>query len=364
MMEATSQALNAPKPARRWGPKQLAWLLLGAAITIGAVVLVVRDLDVNETGHAFREADYRWFVPAAIFLFADLQLRAVRWRLLLAAGRETSHNNLFGVQNVGYLVSNVFPIRAGEVARVLLIDQLEKTGKIRAAASVFCERLIDVLAMVILLIALFPFVDEPRSVTVLALFVGAAAVAGAATLLVLSHLNDHGSAFWSGWVQRLPKGPFLEDMLDTALQSLRPLRRAAALAPIVLLTTVIWASAALSFYMVMKAFHVDNGIAVACLLLTATTLSMVVPSLPGYVGVFQVVAVETLMRVSNVEQPAALSYAVGQHALIYLMPVVLGALFLLTHRGLWRDLMKSLRPGAREEIAQHASRPAAAESPE
>jgi uncharacterized membrane protein YbhN (UPF0104 family) len=363
MMEATSHALNVSKAGRRWGARQLAWLLLEAAITAGAVALVVRGIGLQETGHAFRDADYRWFVPAAVFLFGDFQLRALRWRLLLGAGRGTSHNNLFGVQNVGYLVSNVFPFRAGEVARVLLIDELEKTGKVRAAASVFCERLIDVLAMVLLLVALFPFVDEPAWATGPVLLVGAAAVTGAAALLVLSHLNDHGAAFWKDWiVQRLPKGALLEDLLNTALQSLRPLRRAAGVAPIVLLTAVIWTSAALSFYMVMKAFRVGGGMEVAAFVLAATTLSMVVPSSPGYVGVFHAVAVETLVEVFGVDRETALSYAVGQHGLIYLMPAALGSIFLLTHRGLWRDLAQSLRPGAREHILEQE--PLAAAEPQ
>jgi uncharacterized membrane protein YbhN (UPF0104 family) len=357
MMEATSQPLNTPSAGRRFAPGQAAWLLLQIAVTAGAIVLVVWGLDLRETGDAFREADYRWFIPAAIFLFADLQLRALRWRLLLALGRDASHRSLFGAQNVGYLVSNVLPFRAGEVARVLLIDEMEKTGKVRAAASVFCERLIDVLAMVLLLVALFPFVDEPGWATGPALFVGAAACAGAAALLIASHLNDAGKAFWTSWLRRLPKAEFIEESLDTALRSLRPLRRAAAVAPILILTAVVWFSAASSFYMVMKAFHVDSGPAAAGLVLTATTLSMVVPSSPGYVGVFHAIAVQTLVDVFGVEREPALSYAVGQHGLIYLMPALLGVYFLATHRGLWRDLVRSLRSGrVAAPVGEHSQR--------
>jgi hypothetical protein len=53
--------------------------------------------------------------------------------------------------------------------------------------------------------------------------------------------------------------------------------------------------------------------------------------------------VQTLGEVFGVDKEVALTYAFGQHALIYLLPAALGGIFLLTHRRLWHDLVQSLR---------------------
>lgn len=364
MSEAPPPVVDTTMRARLAGLRRAAWLLLALAISAVAIVRLLDGIHFGDTRSAFRDADYAWFIPAVLFLVVDLQLRAVRWRLLLDAGRHVSHNNLFGASNVGYLVNNVLPFRAGEIARVFLIDELEKTGKIRAAASAAVERVLDVLAMMVLLIALFPFIDEPGWATGPALVLGAGAITGFVALLALSHMNDAGRSFWSAPVRRVPRvGGRLVDVADTVLRAVAPLRRGATLAIVAGLTAVIWGCAAMSFYMVLTAFHLDGGITAAALVLTATTLIMVVPSAPGYVGVFHAAAVPALVEVFGIPKEQALTYAVAQHGMIYLVTTVLGAGFLLSHRGLWRQVVRSLRPGERAALAPGDGSPVPAPIP-
>lgn len=348
MDEAAPPARDAAASARPASLRRAAWLLLALAISAAAIVRLLDGINFGDTQSAFRDADYVWLVPAVLFLVVDLQLRAVRWRLLLDADHHVSHNNLFGASNVGYLVNNVLPFRAGEIARVFLIDELEKTGKIRAAASAVVERVLDVLAMMVLLIALFPFIDEPGWATGPALILGVCVIIGFIVLLALSHMNDAGRSFWSAPVRRVPRvGAMLADVADTVLRALAPLRRSATLAIVAALTAVIWGFAAMSFYMVLTAFHLDGGITAAALVLTATTLIMVVPSAPGYVGVFHAAAVPALVDVFGIPREQALTYAVAQHGVIYIVTTALGAGFLLSHPGLWRQVIRSLRPEQR-----------------
>jgi len=364
MSEAPPPVVDTTMRSRPAGLRRAAWLLLALAISAVAIVRLLDGIHFGDTRSAFRDADYVWFIPAVLFLVVDLQLRAVRWRLLLDAGRHVSHNNLFGAANVGYLVNNVLPFRAGEIARVFLIDELEKTGKIRAAASAAVERVLDVLAMMVLLIALFPFIDEPGWATGPALVLGAGVIIGFVVLLALSHMNDAGRSFWSAPVRRVPRvGGRLVDVADTVLRAVAPLRRAATLAIVAALTAVIWGCAAMSFYMVLTAFRLEGGITAAALVLTATTLIMVVPSAPGYVGVFHAAAVPALVEVFGIPKEQALTYAVAQHGMIYLVTTALGAGFLLSHRGLWRQVVRSLRPGERAALAPGDESPVPAPVP-
>jgi uncharacterized protein (TIRG00374 family) len=324
--------------------RRFAWIAIELAVTGGALALLFWQLDIAATREAFAEADYWLLAPAVLLLVADLQLRAVRWRLLLALRRPINHNNLFGSSNVGYLVNDILPFRAGEIARVLLIDELEKTGKVRTGASVVVERAIDAITMVLLLVALFPFIDEPSWATGPALVLGAVVVVALATLVVMERMNDAGRHPWKPLLRRVPRiGPRLEELSDTVLSGFAPLRRPVTLAGVVALTALLWFMAILSFWCVTEAFHLDVGIEGAALVLAATTLGMVVPSSPGYVGVFHAVAVETLVSVFGVPKESAVTYAVAQHGVIYFVPGFLGAVFLFTRRSVWHEFIASMR---------------------
>ena len=319
-------------------------LVAQLVVTVGALVLLFRGLDLGATVDAFKDANY-WLLPVAIaFLLADLGLRAVRWRLLLKPQDGLSLDNLFGATTVGYLVSNILPFRLGEVARVLAVDRLESTGRVRAASSVAIERGIDVVAMVVLVVALFPFIDEPSWTRGPALILGAVVVAGFVMLAVMARLNESGRSFWRPLIRVVPRfSERLEHLLDNVLAGFHPLLRWDVLAAVITLTVTIWMSALLSFYMIMQAFNLDQALAAAGLVLGATTLGMVVPSSPGYIGVFHAIAVETLVSVFGVPKERALTYAVAQHAVIVVVPSLLGITFLLRRRRMWPDLIASLR---------------------
>ncbi len=344
-------------PAHSARIRRALFIALQLAVTGLAIFFVLRSVDIAETRRSFTSADYWWLVPAVAFLVADLGLRAVRWRLLLAPQRGLSLRNLFGAQNVGYLVNNILPLRAGELARLLVLDELELTGKVRAGASIAIERGIDLVAMVVLAAMLFPFIDEPGWARGPALALGAGVVAGFIVLCALAHLNERGRDFWRPFVRAVPRfGDRLEELADLVFQGFHPLLRWRVLGQVLLLTAVLWSCAALSFFMVIQAFGLSGGFAAAALVLAATTLVMVVPSSPGYIGVFEGSAVTALTSVFAVSHEAALSYAIAQHALIVFVPSMLGVAFLISRRTVFYDLVASLRgDGAPTEPAPAAS---------
>lgn len=329
-------------------------IALQVGITAGAIGLVVRGLDIGETAQSLRKAHYWLLIPALALLLMDLELRAVRWRLLLRPQQGLRHSNLFGATNVGYLVNDVLPLRLGEVARTFLVDELENTGKVRAGASIAVERGIDVVAMILLVLALSWFIDAPSWMHGPALLVGIGVIASFALFILLSRMNESPSAFWKVQARELPRvGDRLDAFLNSVLGALHPLRQPQVLGAIVVLTAFIWTCATLSFLVVMLAFHLHVGLPAAALVLGATTLGMVVPSSPGYVGVFHAIAVETLVSVFGIPRESALTYAFAQHALIYFVPAALGAMFLWRQRPVWTGFIASLNPPRKRATPAH-----------
>ena len=69
----------------------------------------------------------------------------------------------------------------------------------------------------------------------------------------------------------------------------------------------------------------------------ATSLGMIVPSSPGYIGVYHAIAIESLVNVFDVGRDQAASFALVQHAILYLTPIVIGAVYLWRERRIWRQ---------------------------
>jgi uncharacterized membrane protein YbhN (UPF0104 family) len=105
----------------------------------------------------------------------------------------------------------------------------------------------------------------------------------------------------------------------------------------------IWLCAALQYYLVMPAMGLTLGFSAALLVLCLTSLGMVIPSSPGYVGVMEYLTVLSL-SLFGVTKEAALGYALVLHALLYLSSSVLGAI------GLWAEGYSYVR--LREALAE------------
>jgi uncharacterized membrane protein YbhN (UPF0104 family) len=85
----------------------------------------------------------------------------------------------------------------------------------------------------------------------------------------------------------------------------------------------IWLGTALQFYAVMQAMRLQLPLTAALTVLCLTSLGMVVPSSPGYVGVFEYITVVALSLFA-VGREAALGYALVLHALSYVSLAILG----------------------------------------
>ena len=95
------------------------------------------------------------------------------------------------------------------------------------------------------------------------------------------------------------------------------------------LTTVIWLVDALTAIVVAMSFGFVLTLPQAAVLLAALGLASALPSTPGYLGIYQFVAV-TVLKPFGLNQNQALVFILAFQAVIYIVVVLWGLL------GLWR----------------------------
>ena len=315
-------------------------LLVGIAISGISLVLLLWNIEWAEFWSALTRADYRWLVPSLLSTVVALWLKVPKWRwLLLPAGNVSSKNVLYSM-SVGYLVNTLLPARLGEVARTYMLARLERIAPMAVLSTVAIDRILDVVALAVVLAVVLPMTNLPSWVGESGLVVGAAG----GGLLMLCILLAHPR--WQSLFMRLlaalpsfPRKRSIVGWVEGLMLGLQGLRSAGQIVRVFLVTGAIWIVTVLTFYFAQRAFHIDAPIWAAALALALTNLGMVVPSSPGYVGVFHYLVV-LAMGAFGIDKEVALGYAVVVH-LIGLLPVSLLGIFALWRTGGtltgWRD---------------------------
>lgn len=269
---------------------------------------------------------------AVVLLTLTYFLFALRWRLLLSFQQKPPLIQVASFLMLGYLGNVILPMRAGDVARVLLIRNAYGHGIARALSSILLERLLDVLAVVLFGAAVAFAAELPE--TIVLVLRTSAAIVGLAILLL-------------GWIAARPAlavavaerivRPFGSDMAHKvayhvnhfaeALEIIFPTDRSstARVAAIVVLTALGWVSYGAAMVLCTTAFDVNPSIPAGLLLMVVTNLGSAIPSSPGSLGVYHVLAVLAL-SVWHIGLDLALSVATVSHAVVIGVQLLLGLL--------------------------------------
>ncbi len=314
---------------------------IGTLLSMVALVVVASRVDRHEVAAAFRDADYWMLVPAVAMAVVSLLVRTVRWQTLFHPLRPPT-GELFGILMVGYTVTAVLPLRLGDLARIYLIGQLRGISKVRAAATVIVERVLDVSTVIVIMAVLIPFVPVPSEaqvamaigitiVTIVGLSIGVSWARRDAILRLLERrTNASGGRVWSR----------VERVSGSAIEGFGVLgsRRATGLAAGYSLAT--WLTGGATMWAMLRAFDLPSTPTAALFILAMSALSMVIPSSPGFVGVYHAVLVESLVSVYDAPRGPAVSFAILTHLVMFLPPVIFGVAYLLKEPRIWDELLR------------------------
>ncbi len=323
---------------------------VGLVISAVCLYFAVQGIQLEQVAAALRGIDSVWLIPAVVLFTISYAGRVLRWHLLFSP-QPMRLASVFHALNIGYFLSNLLPARLGDIIRAYLIGDIERVSKARALSTVVVERMSDGLTVVLLLAVTALYVpnipDEARQAGI---GVAAAGVIGVLILLLLSFQKQRGLAFLHRLAAPAPilQRPGLWSALESLIDGFAILRSPRPILGVGALSLVAWVFGGMMFWAVMRAMGLDLTVAAAFLVMTVTSLVVVVPSSPGYIGVFHAVATLTLTSVYGVDKSSALSYALVMHAFTYLWLVVLGV-YSLWHEGLTYERLRAMQVPAVKE---------------
>jgi hypothetical protein len=322
------------------------------SILLAAVLLyfALQGVDWRIVWKTIAGARWGFMAIAAATASCSFFLRAVRWRILLNAEGRLGVATVFWANMAGYLGNSFLPARAGELVRSLLISRHGSLSKTYVLTTALAERLADVIALVLWssLILLGGVNPKPQWITGIARTMAVVAGAGAVAIVVLPHTGRLVEAV----LVRLPLGRFrkpLRVLAEQVLLGLRAFHQWGRFLGFSGLTVAVWLMDAFTSMTIGRGLGLDLGFPAVMLLLTGLGLSSALPSTPGYVGIYQFVAV-TLLAPFGVGRDDALAFILMFQAVGYLVVLLYGlsGLYVLEGRGVlrWGDLRAALRGAA------------------
>ena len=318
-----------PEP-RRLGKR--GWIAFAATLALAAVFtyLAVRGVNWGKAWHAIEHCDAWWLVPAMGAFAVQTVLRAMRWRSLFAHARRPPRGPILAATMIGYLFNNLMPARAGEVARVAALNQRTGTPAAEIVGTAAVERVYDVLAVLIIFFCAAPWLPHQSWFGTAAILAGVAAVALGAVIWVLAVHGDRPLLVIARPLARLPGLSTERVEREAALlaQGLSGLREHRVALEALVLSLAAWMVTAVWAWCVLLAFR-PFGFGAGILVTCVVGLSMIIPSPPAAVGVFEAAGVLAL-HAYGLSQTQALPAALVLHVTNFVPLVAVGALTLHT----------------------------------
>ncbi len=284
--------------------------------------MVFRLAQWDELGPAIARIPIHFIVAAVLLTIFFLIVRAVAWRAIL--GNHATISQTFWAINQGYLLNNLFPFRAGEFGRALLLGQAAHLSPARVLSSIVIERAFDLAIAAGLLLATLPLalgMAWARSVALLTLGL---VIAGLLILFLMSRnqewvigIVEKVGAKW-GFVRRV-----VVPQLNALMQGLSTLSEPRQFLLSLFWVGVSWGVAVSTYYVFLLPINPQAPFWWGMFTDAVLAMGIAIPSAPAALGTFEASIVGAL-TILGIDQTAALAYAITLHFIQFVVTGILG----------------------------------------
>ena len=339
--------------------------ILGVALAVGLLAVFLRSADLERVWSEMQSARGDLLALSLALTGVMYLVRAERWQYLLHPLGETRFWVAFKTTVIGFAASFVLPARAGEVLRPYLLAREERLPATAAFATIIVERMLDLVAVLILLAVFFLAFSSGAARAAPGLFQAVAwgglalAPVGIGVLVAMFVMAGHPER-----IQRLvlrcerllpPRiAHVIAGFAKTFAEGLAVVRRPSRLVAAMGWSLVLWLAIASQVWVLVTAFGITMPFGGSFLLTAMLVVGVSLPT-PGGVGGTHEALRLGLTSFYHADNDAAVGAAILQHAVNF-VPVITLGLWFIAREGLSFGRLRALASSARKT---HAS-----ESPE
>jgi len=321
----------------------LRWLP-GVLISLVALFIVFQLASWEDLGPALGLFRPIFILAGVVLTLGFLGFRAIAWREIL--GRKVSVKQTFWAINQGYLLNNLFPLRAGEIGRAVLLGQATGLRAVHILSSIIIERAFDLAIAAGLLLATLPlalgmaWARPVASITLLMVLSG----------LVVLYIMSRNQEPVSRWVDTLGEKwgfirRYIAPQIRALLEGLGTLSNVRQFVFSFFWIGLSWLAAVTQYYIFILAIDTQAPFWWGGFTNGALALGIAIPSAPAAIGTFEAAIVGAL-TVLGIDETHALAYAITVHFIQFVVTGILGVTGLLRQGRSIGNIFRDLRVGS------------------
>ena len=309
---------------------------VGLLISALFLLIALRGLQLIDVWEGIKSADFIWLFPGIIIYFIAVWMRAFRWNLFLRPVKIVPVNEVFPIVTIGYMGNNIYPARAGEILRAVVLKHQYKVPVSTSLATIVIERVIDgVIMLGFIILNLSEITTIPGAVefaeTIHTVILWGSAIFMGVLIIFL---------FTAIFPERTQKILFLmiekaipknwrgkaQSISQRFIKGLRSLSSPIDVLIIFFISIIIWLLETCFYWFIMLAFPFRISFPTLMLMNGVLNLFTVIPSTPGYIGTFDAPGI-AMLTAFGVDPEISASYTLFLHAALWMPITIVGGLF-------------------------------------
>lgn len=321
-------------------------VITGIALSALLVWLSFRGIEIGEVYRGLHKVNGTFVIASMAVMIFMQALRAIRWGLILKPlDRHLNNFTILSITNVGFLAIIAIPARLGELARPYLITQKSSITMSSALGTIFVERVLDILT--VLVIAAVIFLSTPLPPWLfhagVSLFIVTAVIFS--LMIITIFRREKTTLLLAPVISRIPPRITTKiiEIIDSFIQGLGVLKHRSLFGTVVILSFIIWLADALAIYLLFLAFALNLPLTAAFVIMIILIAGIAIPVAPGFIGSWHYFCILGL-GLFNVAKTEALTFAVIYHAISIGIIIALGIAFLPFYSFSLNDLKSREEP--------------------
>ncbi len=302
---------------------------VGLVISALAAWFALQGIKFDQVGDNFSRLNWWLLALSMIPYFVIMLFKVTRWQLLFYPGPQIRLGRLWATLNMSYLFNTFLPARLGEVVRAYALSRSEKLSPVRVLSTILLEKILDVMTLFVFLLCLLPFVNLDSGIKNAALITGGIVVIGFIVCMLMAAFRRQAESLVQQCLKLLPARfrPKLFSLVTEVLDVLSILLNIKLSLNLWAQSLFQWLLVLINYLMVAAALNFPLSLEQGVVLMVALNLGMVVPSAPGYIGVFEALVKAALLPFFPGQDSQLISLGLLLHISGFLPVILLGAFY-------------------------------------
>ncbi len=310
--------------------------IIGIIISLAVLAYLISWVDFSQIFTSIQKISMVSLLIIMAIYTAAFFPRAYRWKAMLYHLKPIGTFQILPIVVMGYFANNLLPAKLGEIVRVYMIQPQIPVRKRTLLATIFLERIFDGLCVggLLLFSALTlsihsGFIHTLKTVLIITL--SGLILCVMAMLFFRDFFREVFLFDGEGPLKKVSQKIF--HTVHLFQEGIISITKGHSLGKVILSTFIAWSFEALAYFILAKEFHLDIGIYQALIIMGFVNFGILIPSSPGYVGVFEGVTLAAFTFL-GLNSNAGIAFGMVLHFCHFVPPLIWGLLLLATDKSI------------------------------